>query len=330
MQMTRRDMMATTAGVGAAAALGLPAAPAQAAAPPAGKQAPGFYRYKVGDIEVTVVTDGSRVGPLADNFVRNAKKEEVNDALQAAFMERDKLSVPYNPIAVNTGSKLVVIDTGLGAAQYEQSKGALGQFHTNLAAAGIDAKNVDVVILSHFHGDHINGLVTADNKPAFPNAEIMVPAAEWKYWMDDGNMSKAAGNTIVENNFKNMRRVFGVNSKVTQYEADKELVPGIRSVATYGHTPGHTSHIISSGNASVMVQADVTNVPFLFVTNPGWHAVFDMDAKVAEETRRKLYDRLAADKMMLQGFHYPFPSVAYIQKEGNGYRTIPAPWNPTI
>jgi glyoxylase-like metal-dependent hydrolase (beta-lactamase superfamily II) len=323
-------MMAATAGVGAAAAFGLPSAPAHAAAPPTGKQAPGFYRYKVGDIELTVVTDGARVGPLADNFVRNAKKEEVNEALQAAFMERDKLSVPYNPIAVNTGSKLVVIDTGLGTAQYEQSKGALGQFHTNLAAAGIDAKNVDVVIISHFHGDHINGLVTADNKPAFPNAEIMVPAAEWKYWTDDGNMSKAAGNTIVENNFKNMRRVFGVNSKVTQYEADKELVPGIRSVATYGHTPGHTSHIISSGSASVMVQADVTNVPFLFATNPGWHAVFDMDAKMAEETRRKLYDRLATDKMMLQGFHYPFPSVAYIQKEGNGYRTIPAPWNPTI
>ena len=328
-QLTRRAVLA-----GAAAATALSPfatnSPAQAAAPLASKQAPGWYRYKVGSIEITVATDGARANPLTDTFIRNVPKEETNKALEAMYLEKDKIVVPYTPIAVNTGSKLVVIDTGLGGALYEQSKGAVGQFQTNLAAAGIDAKAVDTVIISHFHGDHINGLITADNKPAFPNAEVMVPAGEWKFWNDDGEMSKATGNALVEGNFKNVKRVFGaLGSKVTQYEPGKEVAPGITSLATHGHTPGHVSHIISSGNAKLMVQADVTNVP-LFVQNPSWVIQFDMDGAAAEATRRKFYDMLAAEKMMVQGFHYPFPSVGHIEKAGSGYRVIPVPWNPTI
>ena len=331
-QLTRRSVL--TSAVAATAAAAAPAAvtnTAQAAAPATGKQAPGFYRYKVGTLEVTVVTDGARTFPLPDTFVANVKKDEVNAALQAAYLEKDKMTVPFNPVVVNTGSKLVLIDTGNGPGAYEQSKGAVGQAHTNLAAAGIDRNAVDVVIISHFHGDHINGLLTADSKPAFPNAEIMVPAAEWKYWSDDGNMSKAAGNNILETNFKNERRVFGaLDNKVTQYEAGKEIVPGITSAATYGHTPGHTSHIIASGNSKVFVQADVTNHPALFATNPGWYLMFDMDGPVAEQTRRKVYDMLAADKTPIQGFHYPFPASGYIEKAGNGYRVIPVAWNPVL
>jgi glyoxylase-like metal-dependent hydrolase (beta-lactamase superfamily II) len=328
-QLTRRAVLA-----GAAAATALSPfatnSPAQAAAPLASKQAPGWYRYKVGSIEITVATDGARANPLTDTFIRNVPKEETNKALEAMYLEKDKIVVPYTPIAVNTGSKLVVIDTGLGGALYEQSKGAVGQFQTNLAAAGIDAKAVDTVIISHFHGDHINGLITADNKPAFPNAEVMVLAGEWKFWNDDGEMSKATGNALVEGNFKNVKRVFGaLGNKVTQYEPGKEVAPGITSLATHGHTPGHVSHIIASGNAKVMVQADVTNVP-LFVQNPSWVIQFDMDGAAAEATRRKIYDMLAAEKMMVQGFHYPFPSVGHIEKAGSGYRVIPVPWNPTI
>jgi glyoxylase-like metal-dependent hydrolase (beta-lactamase superfamily II) len=328
-QLTRRAVLA-----GAAAATALSPfatnSPAQAAAPLASKQAPGWYRYKVGSIEITVATDGARANPLTDTFIRNVPKEETNKALEAMYLEKDKIVVPYTPIAVNTGSKLVVIDTGLGGALYEQSKGAVGQFQTNLAAAGIDAKAVDTVIISHFHGDHINGLITADNKPAFPNAEVMVPAGEWKFWNDDGEMSKATGNALVEGNFKNVKRVFGaLGNKVTQYEPGKEVAPGITSLATHGHTPGHVSHIIASGNAKVMVQADVTNVP-LFVQNPSWVIQFDMEGAAAEATRRKIYDMLAAEKMMVQGFHYPFPSVGYIDKVGSGYRVVPVPWNPSI
>ena len=293
---------------------------------------PGWYRYKVGSVEVTAVTDGARTFPLADNYVKNATKDQVNAAIVGMYMEKDKVTAPFTPVAVNTGSKLVVIDTGLGPAQYEQSKGAVGQFHTNLAASGIDRNTVDTVIITHFHGDHINGLLTGDNKAAFPNAEIMVPAAEWKYWSDDGNMSKAAAGSPLEGNFKNVRRVFGaLGNKVTQYEPDKELIPGITSVATYGHTPGHTSFLVTSGSAKVLVQADLTaSLGVLFVRNPGWHAAFDMDGGMAEQSRRKTYDMAATEKLLIQGFHFPFPALAYIEKSGTGYREIPVPWSPTI
>jgi glyoxylase-like metal-dependent hydrolase (beta-lactamase superfamily II) len=327
-RMTRRSVLA---GAAAATALTpLTMMPVRADAPQISKQAPGFYRYKVGTIEVTAVTDGAFANPLTDTFIRNVKKEDVNKALEAMYLAKDKIVVPYTPIAVNTGTKLVVIDTGLGPAMFEQRKGIVGQFHTNLAAAGIDRGAVDAVIISHFHGDHINGLLTADSKPAFPKAEILVPSGEWKFWNDTGEESKATGNALVEGNFKNIKRVFGaLGNKVTQYEAGKEVVPGITAMATYGHTPGHVSHIISSGNSTLMVQADVTNVP-LFVQNPGWFIQFDMDGAAAEATRRKFYDMLAAEKMLVQGFHYPFPSLGHVEKSGSGYRVIPVLWNPTI
>lgn len=331
--MTRRSVLAGTVAVGTTALASVGRhSPARAAAPLAGKQAPGWYRYKVGSFEVTAVTDGARTFPLADSYVKNAPKDAVSAAFAAGYMDGDKVTAPFTPIVVNTGSKLVVMDTGNGPAQYEQSKGAVGQFHTNLAAAGVDRSAVDTVIISHFHGDHINGLLTGDSKPAFANAEIMVPASEWKFWLDDGNMSKAPAGSPLEGNFKNVRRVFGaLGNKVTQYDAGKELVPGITSMATPGHTPGHTSHVVASGSAKIMVQADVTAASaLLFVRNPGWHAAFDMDGAVAEQTRRKLYDMAAADKMLVQGFHFPFPALGYVEKDGTGYRLVPAPWNPVL
>ena len=254
----------------------------------------------------------------------------MNAALAAAFMEKDKVTIRYSPIVVNTGSKLIVIDTGTGEANFERSKGAAGQFQKNLKAAGIDRNAVDMVVISHFHGDHVNGLLTADNKPAFANAEILVPAPEWKFWMDDGEMSRASAGRM-QDLFASNRRVFdALGRKVTPYEMGKEVAPGITAVATHGHSAGHTSHVIASGSGKVFVQADVTNLPQLFVRNPGWHASFDQDPKMAEEVRRKVYDMLAAEKMMVQGFHYPFPALAYVEKTSTGYREIPVPWSPTL
>jgi glyoxylase-like metal-dependent hydrolase (beta-lactamase superfamily II) len=329
-ELTRRSMITHAAAVGAATLAPFNVSPSLAAAPPAGKQAAGFYRYKVGDYEITVVTDGSTTNPLADGFITNQKKDDVNAALAAAFMDKDKITIRYSPIVVNTGSKLIVIDTGTGEANYERTKGNAGQFQTNLKAAGIDRNVVDMVVISHFHGDHINGLLTADNKAAFANAEILVPAAEWKYFMDDGEMSRAPAGRM-QDLFKNARRVFDpLGRKVTQYEPDKELAPGIIPVATYGHSAGHTSHIVSSGSGKVFVQADVTNLPQLFVRNPGWHATFDQDPKLAEEVRRKVYDMLVAERMMVQGFHYPFPAVAHVEKKPTGYREIPVAWSSSF
>jgi glyoxylase-like metal-dependent hydrolase (beta-lactamase superfamily II) len=253
----------------------------------------------------------------------------VNAALAAAYLQPapDMVAIPFSPCAVNTGSKLVVIDTGTGEGNLKTTNGAAGQFLSNLKAAGIDREQVDTVIISHFHSDHINGLLAADGTPTFPKAEIMVPAPEWKYFTDDGEMSRQTSDRM-KGVFSDVRRVFK-SLKVTQYEAGKELVPGITAVASHGHTPGHMSHIVASGNAKVLIQADVTNIP-IFVRHPDWHPFFDQDFEQAEATRRKVYDMVSAEKMLVQGFHYPFPCLAYIEKAGPGYREIPLPWSPTL
>ncbi|MEX2035386.1 MAG: MBL fold metallo-hydrolase [Xanthobacteraceae bacterium] len=330
-QLTRRTMLTGAAAAAAATALTpFAISPAFAAAPLAGKQNPGWYRYKVGTYEITVVTDGANSSPLSDAYVANAPKSDVSAALVAGHQAPDKVTHAYTPIVVNTGSKLVAIDTGVGLGAYQQSKGAIGQFHTNLAAAGIDKNAVDVVIISHLHGDHINGLLGADNKLAFPNAEVMLPAADWKFWMDDANAARFP--EPIKGQFANVKRVFGaLGNKATQYEGNKELVSGITAMPTPGHTPGHTSFIVASGSDRLLHQVDVTaGAATMFVRNPGWHFLFDTDKPLAEQTRRKIYDMASADKMRIQGYHFPFPAVGYIEKDGAGYRFVPAPWSPTI
>jgi glyoxylase-like metal-dependent hydrolase (beta-lactamase superfamily II) len=330
-ELSRRSLLVGTAVVGAALAGTTTIVPsANAAAPAAGKQNAGWYRYKVGSFELTVVTDGMTNAPLSDTYVANAPKDAVNTVLTSDFMPKDRAVQLYTPIVVNTGSKLVAIDTGLGLGMFEQSKGAVGQYHTNLQAAGIDRNAVDTVIISHFHGDHINGLVGPENKPAFPNAEVIVPEAEWAFWADEANSSRVP--EPIRPTFANVKRVFGVlGNKVTRHESGKEVVPGITSIATPGHTPGHTSHVIASGDAKALVQADITaGMATLFVRNPEWQAFFDADKPLAVQTRRKIYDMVSADKMLVQGFHFPFPSAGYIEKSGTGYRLVPAPWSPSI
>jgi glyoxylase-like metal-dependent hydrolase (beta-lactamase superfamily II) len=333
LQMTEISRRAALAGAGATALMPLVMSPvARAAAPIADKQAPSFYRYNVGTHQITVVCDGVVTINLPDNYVANASKDEVGKVFAESQLPPDKVTHTYNPVVVNTGPKLVVIDTGLGPAQLEQSKGRLGQFQNNLAAANIDRNNVDIVIISHFHGDHINGLLAAENKPAFPNAEIMVPATEWKFWMDDGEMSKGMGNPILEGNFKNARRVFdALGRKVTPYESGKELAPGITSVASPGHTPGHSSFVVASGSDKVLMQVDITaGAAFLFVKNPEWQLAFDVDKPLGVQTRRKLYDMAIAEKMPIQAFHAAFPGLMRVEKDGSGYRWVPTIWNASL
>jgi len=329
MELNRRHALAG-AGLLAASPL-LRTAPAQASAPMADKQAPSFYRYRVGDAQVNAISDGINTVPLGDGFVLNAKKDEVNAALERAFLPKDKVSIHFAPLVINTGSKLVVIDTGNGPGSFAASKGQVGQFASNMAAAGFDPKAVDMVVISHFHGDHINGLLGGDGKPAFPNAEVLVPATEWAYFMDDGEMSRAPAGRM-QAVFKNARRVFdeGLGKQVTPYAWGKDVAPGLFAVEAIGHTPGHTAFVLSSGSDKLFIQSDVTNLPALFVTRPDWHLMFDQDPAQAEMTRRKVYDMLVADRMRVQGFHYPFPANGHVEKDGTGYRLVPAPWSPVI
>ncbi len=331
--LNRRQLLTGAAAAGAASALTSSFAvwPAHAAVPLAGAQAPGFYRYKVGSYECTSINDGARSFPLPDTFVTNVKKDEALAAAEASYMPQGMVTVPFNPQLINTGSKLVLIDTGNGIANFEPTKGAVGRTLQNLAAAGADPKSIDIVLLSHLHPDHTNGIRAADGSMAFPNAEIMVPAVEWKFWMSDENAAKAESNTMMKNYFANVKKTFaGIESKVTQYEWGKEVAPGITSIATPGHTPGHTSFAVASGNSKVLIQSDVTNIPEFFLRNPDWHVVYDTDPDLAQATRHKFYDMAAAEKAMVVGFHFTFPSIGHVEKDGAKYRLVPIAWNPVI
>ena len=323
--ITRRAALVGAAAAGAAGTLPTPAS-AQAAA--SGRQAAGYYRYKIGDFEVTAINDGVRNDKLERSPYPNAKVEDVQAALRAHFMPTDQLSVPFNVTLVNTGSKLVLIDTGNGPGRGP----TIGLVAANLAAAGVDPKAIDTVVISHFHGDHIGGLRTADGQLAFPNAEIKVPAKEWAYWLDDANMNRAPEGSGLANNHRNVRRIFaGLADKVTRYEWGSEVAPGITAVDTNGHTPGHTSFRIASGSTSLLYQADVTaGYALLQFDNPDWLVGGDMDGNQAVATRRKLYDQLATDKVLVSGYHIPFPSLGYIEKSGNSYRFVAAAWNPVL
>lgn len=329
--LNRRQILAGAAVAGAASALSpLAISPAKAAVPEAGAQAPGFYRYKVGTYECTSINDGARSFPMPDKWVVNVPKEEALAASDAAYMPKGMVTVPFNPQLINTGSKLILIDTGNGISTLEPTKGAIGRTLRNLQAAGVDPKSIDVVLISHLHPDHTNGIRALDGSMAFPNAELMVPAKEWDFWMSEDNAAKAQ-TEITKNYFANVKKIYtGIESKVTRYDWDKEILPGITSIGTPGHTPGHTSFVVVSGNSKVLIQADVTNIPEFFLRNPDWHVAYDYDPELAQKTRHKFYDMAAAEKATVVGFHFTFPSIGHVEKDGDKYRLIPSAWNPTI
>jgi glyoxylase-like metal-dependent hydrolase (beta-lactamase superfamily II) len=316
---TRRDLL------GAALAAATWPAVAHAAAPASGKQAAAFYRTRLGAYELTAIHDGVWLREIEYDFVRNVGWNAVAFAMAQAHMAPRILPTPFTPLVVNTGSRLVLIDTGTGG----QFPGPSGSFLANLAAAGIDPKAIDTILISHFHADHINGIRDKDGGMVFPNAEIHVPAAEWAYWMDDANMMKVRESARPA--WLNVRRIFrDIAGKVHRFEAGRELVPGITALPTPGHTPGHTSYVVAAGSESMLVLGDVTNNPYLFLRNPDWQGTFDVDGPLAVETRRKVFDRAAADRMLLQGYHFPFPAVGYVNRTAGGYDLVPAMWQPEL
>jgi glyoxylase-like metal-dependent hydrolase (beta-lactamase superfamily II) len=326
---TRRSFVA--AGPAALSAISLAGsawaqAPGAGATPAAGatRQAPGFYRYKVGEIEVTAINDGYAPRDV-EGFVRNADIAEVRKALQEAFLPPTGYQNTYNTLVLRTGGKVVLVDTGNG----DSGAPTTGAWMSNFRAAGFDPAAVDTVIISHFHPDHINGLRLKNGTAVFPKAEVMVPSTEWKFWTDEAQESRAQENR--RPNFGVVRRVFGPMMKdVKQYEAGQELVPGVTALAAYGHSPGHTTFTVQSGNARFMILSDTTNHPALFVRNPEWSPTVDQDADMARATRRKLLDMAAAERVQVAFYHAPFPATGHIAKDGTRFQFIPVQWTPAV
>jgi glyoxylase-like metal-dependent hydrolase (beta-lactamase superfamily II) len=315
--ISRRQVI--TAGLATAALAGN----AFAKAPSAPAQAPGIYRMKLGAFQITALYDGIWRLPIDERFVHNASAAEVDAALTAGFLAPRVLPVSFTALLVNTGSKLVLIDTGT-AGQITDSAGSLID---NLAAAGIKPAMIDIILISHFHPDHIDGLKDKDGNKIFPKAEIAVPEGEWAYWMNDANMTGVS--PPVRRYFLNARRIFrDVAGEVRRFAPATEVAPGITAIAAFGHTPGHVAFSVSSGNDSILVLSDSARNPWLFVRHPDWQPSFDMDGPMAVATRRRLLDRAAADKMLVHGYHFPFPATGHIARAGNGYELVPTLWQP--
>jgi glyoxylase-like metal-dependent hydrolase (beta-lactamase superfamily II) len=316
-KMTRREWIISSAA--AAAVFGLNGRMAFVSSAEAQQ---GFHSYRVGSIEVTALSDGYWEKPHDPNFIAGVSVEQTKAALAAAGQATDFVPIPFTPNLVKTGGKLVLVDTGTGSGQTGGPKAGL--LMRNLAAAGVDPGAVTDVVISHFHGDHIFGLVTKapENRPVFPNAAVHVPAVEYRFWTDPNveRLPEARRGLA-----RRSQEIFGaLKAKLHVFEGDTEVVPGIRPIETYGHTPGHTSFHVSSGSDQLIILGDVTNIPALFAKNPGWHAAFDMDAAMAEATRRKIFDRIVADKTKVTGYHFPFPAAGTLVKDGSGYAFRPA------
>jgi glyoxylase-like metal-dependent hydrolase (beta-lactamase superfamily II) len=316
--LTRRDAIVS---VGLAAALGMTSrlavitpAYAQKTADPA----VGFKKYKVGDVEVTAFYDGIWEKPHDPAFIKNASVEDVKGAMTAAGLPPDFVSIPLTVVALTMGGKTILCDSGSGG----QWQPTAGKLMANMAAAGIDATKVSTVLISHFHPDHIYGLMAKDtNAPVFPNAEIVVNGVEYKWWTEAGRVEK-----LPEARKKLGQRVndvFPTWKNIRQVDGEVEVMPGVRFVAAPGHTIGHTAFHLASGSEQLMISNDTAYVPALTAAHPGWHGAYDQDGPLAEASRRRILDRVIADKMMICGAHFPFPGAATIQKDGDGYAIVP-------
>ena len=276
----------------------------------------------MGELEVTAVSDGYGVVPKVPGFVINAADEDVKKALAEQFLPTDRLQVPFTPLVVNTGKKLILLDTGLA----DTGPATTGLWMQNFRAAGYKPEDVDMIVLSHWHPDHVNGLRKKDGTFVFPQAEIKVNEKELKYWMDPA--TEAQGSEVTKNYVKAVHRVFDpIIKNLTMYKWGDEVAPGITSIGAPGHTPGHSMFAITSGNDKYMAVSDITNVPYLFVRHPDWSVVYDNDPALARETRHKMLDMLAAERMAVGFYHAPFPAQGFVTKDGQGgYNLVPGFW----
>lgn len=280
---------------------------------------PGFKKMRVGDAQVIAIHDGIARRPLAEEFVKNAPLADVRALLAEQGLSTEYIDIPFTPFVIIHGGQKTLIDTGLG----EFGGATTGKLLANLQAAGLQASDINNILISHYHGDHINGLRKASGELTFPNARINVPAVEHAFWMDDTKMQAATGG--LKGAFDNARRVFSgmpADALVT-FEAKQTLVPGVRAIAAYGHTPGHTLFELSSAGKSFHYMSDLTNVPALFARNPDFAVTFDMDAEAARLVRRSILAKVASQSSLVGGFHFPAPSMGRMVARGKGYAFQP-------
>jgi glyoxylase-like metal-dependent hydrolase (beta-lactamase superfamily II) len=304
---------------GAVAALAFVAgAAAHAGAPMAKTNAPGFYRMMLGDFEVTALSDGTAALPV-DKLLTHTTPAAVNKALSRAYL-KTPVETSVNGYLVNTGSKLVLIDAGAG----NLFGPTLGNLVANLKASGYQPEQVDEIYITHMHADHVGGLA-ANGNMVFPNAVVRADKHDADFWLSPANLEKASKDD--KGFFEGAQASLNPYVKAGKFKAfdgDTELVPGIRAVATRGHTPGHSVYVVESKGQKLVLWGDLMHVAAVQFANPSVTIQFDTDSKAAAAQRKKAYADAAKGGYWVAGAHLAFPGIGHLRKEGAGYAWIPA------
>ena len=294
--------------------------PAQAAAPQHHDQVPGFYRMKVGDLEITALLDG---GATFDPHWLTAKKVTMNRVEKALKVDPRLLDTGDTGFLVNTGRQLILVDAGAGTWF---GGGALGRLVESLRSAGYAPEQVDRVLLTHLHSDHIGGLTTQDGQRVFPNADVFVSKAESDFWLSPEIAAKAAKDA--QPFFQSAQAIAAPYIQAGKWHTFSDsdvLVDGLELVSLHGHTPGHSGYEFSSNGKKILFWGDIIHQQLVQLSHPDITVVFDIDHAAAAATRNKLLPTLAREGVLIAGPHMPFPGVGRLRKEANGYV-----WAPVI
>jgi glyoxylase-like metal-dependent hydrolase (beta-lactamase superfamily II) len=286
-----------------------------------GDKAAVWYRFKIGDIEATVVSDGF-LGPfpLAASFYPQVRKEDVDALVKGEFLSPEQFIIQENCLVLNTGDQLALIDTGRGAyAQFGEGGGRLAK---NLEAAGVNAEDIDVVILSHAHLDHVSGIIGEGNKRFFPNAQIAVSQPEFDFWTDEGKESATGIMKLFVDSAR--ANLLPNKDRLVLVEDGKEIIKGVQAISTPGHTPGHTSYVLSSSGRTLLYTGDIAHSLFQF-KHPEWAVSFDIDPAAASATRKRVMDMATSENMAVMTYHLPFPGIGHIARDGDAFRFVASP-----
>ena len=297
------------------------ASAAQAEAPQVKTQAPGFYRMMLGDFEVTALLDGILDLP-PQKLLTNTTHAQVSKLSTRSF-QSETVPTSVNAYLINTGTKLVLVDAG-AAGLFGPT---LGQLLGNLKAAGYQPEQVDEIVITHMHGDHVGGLIS-DGKLAFPNATVHADQHDVDFWLSQANMDKAPKE--MKDFFKGAQvsmNPYVAAGKFKAFDGDTVLVPGVKAVAARGHTPGHTVYAIESKGQKLVLWGDLMHVAAVQFPQPKVTITFDVDSKAAAAQRLKAYADAAKGRYLVGSAHLPFPGIGHIRVDGKGYTWVPLDYN---